>query len=297
MLISFTRYCLCRKPILLNSAIHPFSILMILFSRSLKLIVMPHGEFLDPALVIKKNKKVILLTILKYLMRCVGSSKNLKLVTTTEAEGRNFAKYFSVRDTQIMQDVVHFSELTVSFQKKFHERNGPLHIVMIGRMVRIKGFKKVLDELIGADLDQIHKVSLYYVEEEPAYLFEVQKAAEKLRHKGIEVSLLAGRDAEQIYTECSATNAMLIMPSDFESFGHVLIENLWMPNKPIVSFKNRLTTYLSELGQCKVIEDNQFSEAIKSAEPTDSFAAHNAIEPFINAMNKNTLEILFQTEP
>lgn len=293
MLISFLRYFSSRETVLLNSAFHPFSLLMILFSRSKNLIVMPHGELLDAALALNKNKKAMVLKILKWLSRCFGASKYITIVAASEAEAHKFAQFILVQNVQIVQDVVHLQERPIPDQAKLKGGDRRLHVVMVGRMVRMKGFKKVLDDLVGESVLEIKKISIYYLEEDSAYLAEVEEAAGNVRRNGIQVCLIEGRNSEEIYVDCRDTNSLLIVPSDFESFSYVLVENLWMPNKPIVSFKNELTSYLSGRGHCRVVMSDRFVDAIQSAEPADILAARDAIHFYADAINKQTMEIIY----
>lgn len=296
MLIAFFRYFSFRGTILLNSAFHPFSLLMILFSRSKNLIVMPHGEFLSAALELNKRKKLTVLRILKWLTTYFGASGHVTIVAASEAEANNFAHYIAVRDVKIVQDVVHLPERSMQLKANLKDQDNRLHVVMIGRMVRMKGFKKVLEDLDHRTLPEIEKISVYYLDEDPAYLSEVQDAADRLRRGGMCVLLREGRDADEIYSDCKDTSCVLIVPSDFESFGYVLVENLWMPNKPIVSFENKLTSYLKGRGHCRLVRDNCFAEAIRTNEPADYLAVRNAIQSYADAINVETIEILCGAE-
>lgn len=296
MLIAFLRYFLYRGTILLNSALHPFSILMILFSRSNNLIVMPHGEFLSSALELNKRKKMMVIRTLKWLTTYYGASRHVTIVATSETEANNFVQYIPVQKVQIVQDVVHFSERTMQAHTNPKDRDSRLHVVMIGRMVRMKGFKKVLGDFASETPPEIEKISIYYLDEDQAYLSEVAEAADRLRSGGLSTVLREGRDADEIYSECKDTNCILIVPSDFESFGYVLVENLWMPNKPIVSFENDLTSYLEGLGHCRLVKDN-FAEAIRTNKPADNIAVHHAICSYADAINTKTIEILCGFEP
>ena len=293
MLIAFFRYFSFRGTILLNSAFHPFSLLMILFSRSKNLIVMPHGEFLSAALELNKRKKQIVLRILKWLTNYCGTSKKVTIVAASKAEANNFMQYIAVRDVKIVQDVVHLPERRIPAKAHLSSRDNRLHVVMIGRMVRMKGFDKVLKDLDRRILPEIEKISVYYLDEDPVYLSEVEDAASRLRSSGMNVLLREGRDADEIYSDCKETNCVLIVPSDFESFGYVLVENLWMPNKPVVSFENELTSYLGGRGHCRLVRDNCFAEAIRTNEPADNLAVCDAIQSYADAINVGTIEILF----
>ena len=293
MLIAFFRYFSFRGTILLNSAFHPFSLLMILFSRSKNLIVMPHGEFLSAALELNKRKKQTVLRALKWLTKYCGASRNVTVVAASECEANNFMQYIAVRDAKIVQDVVHLPEPHIPVKAHLNDRDNRLHVVMIGRMVRMKGFDKVLKDLGRQLLPEIEKISVYYLDEDPAYLSEVADAASRLRSGGMSVRLREGRDAREIFSDCKDTNCVLIVPSDFESFGYVLVENLWMPNKPIVSYENELTSYLNSLGHCRLVRDNCFAEAIQTNEPADNLAVRNAIQSYADAINVETIEILF----
>lgn len=296
MLIAFFRYFSFRGTVLLNSAFHPFSLLMILFSRSKNLIVMPHGEFLSAALELNKRKKQIVLRVLKWLTKYSGASKNVTIVAASEAEANNFTQYVPVRDVKIVQDVVHLPERRIPAKALLNSRDNRLHVVMIGRMVRMKGFDKVLKDLDRLKPPEIEKISVYYLDEDPAYLSEVEDAASRLRSSGMSVVLREGRDADEIYSDCKDTNCVLIVPSDFESFGYVLVENLWMPNKPIVSFENKLTSYLEGQGHCRLVRDNCFAEAIRTNEPANNLAVRDAIQSYANEINLDTIEILFGAE-
>ena len=296
MLISFLRYFSFRGPVLLNSALHPFSLLMILFSRSKNLIVMPHGEFLNAALKLNKNKKFAVLRILKWLSKCFGASEHVTVVATSEAEVNNFAKYISVQQAQIVQDVVHLRERPIQERVNPQDKNNRLHVVMIGRMVRVKGFKKVLDDLAVHSVPAIEKISIYYLAEDPAYLAEVEEALGHLQRCGMDVVILEGRDADKIYADCKDTNSILVVPSEFESFSYALVENLWMPNKPIVSFENQLTSYLVGQGHCRLARGNRFADAIRSSEPADISAVHDLIHSYADAINKHTIKILYGVE-
>jgi len=296
ILIAFLRYFSFRGPVLLNSVLHPFSLLMILFSRSENLIVMPHGEFLDAALELNKNKKLALLKMFKWLSRFFGASRHVTVVVTSKVEADNFAKFVSVREFKVVQDVIRFSELPFQYQMNLEADSKKLHLVMIGRMVRMKGFKKVLDDLAGKSIPSIEKISIYYLAEDPAYLAEVEEAVGQLQRSGMDVALLEGRDAEKIYADCKDSNSLLIAPSEFESFGYALAENLWMANKPIVSFENQFTSYLAEQGHCRFVRDNRFADAICSSEPADILAVHKAMHTYAKAVNRHTMEILYGAE-
>jgi len=296
ILIAFLRYFSFRGPVLLNSALHPFSLLMILFSRSKNLIVMPHGEFLDAALELNKNKKLALLKIYKWLSSFFRASRHVTVVATSEIEANNFAKFISVREVRVVQDVIRLSERPFQDQMNLEADNKRLHVVMIGRMVRMKGFKKVLDDLAGKSIPSIEKISIYYLAEDLAYLAEVEEAVGHLQRSGMNVLLLEGRDAEKIYADCKDSNSLLIVPSEFESFGYALAENLWMANKPIVSFENQFTSYLAEQGHCRFVMGNRFADAICSSEPADILAVLKSMHAYANAVNKDTLEILYGVE-
>ena len=293
ILIEFLRYFSFRGPVLLNSALHPFSLLMILFSRSKNLIVMPHGEFLDAALELNKNKKLALLKIFKCFSNFLGASKHVIVVATSGAEADNFVKFISVREVKIAQDVVQLTDRPIQDQINLQADKKQFHVVMIGRMVRMKGFKKVLDDLAGKSVSSIEKISIYYLAEDPAYLAEVEEALSLLQSSGIDVVLIEGRDADEIYADCKDSNSLLIVPSEFESFGYALAENLWMPNKPIVSFENHFTSYLAGHGHCRFVRDNRFADAIRSSKPADILAVKNAMHTYANSVNAHTLEILY----
>jgi len=296
MLIAFFRYFSFRGTILLNSAFHPFSLLMILFSRSKNLIIMPHGEFLSAALELNKRKKQTVLRILKWLTTYFGASRHVTIVAASEAEADNFAQYVSVQDVKIVQDVVHFPAQRMQVRASSKHRDKRLHVVMIGRMVRMKGFKKVLDDFASHPLAEIEKISVYYLDEDQAYLADVEEAAERLSSNGMNVVLQEGRSADEIFRDCIDTNCILIVPSDFESFGYVLVENLWMPNKPIVSFQNEFTTFLEGQGHCRIVKDNCFAEAIRTNERADNLAVNDVMEFYADAVNSKTIEVLCGTE-
>ena len=296
MLTAFLRYFSFRGTILLNSAFHPFSLLMILFSRSKNLIIMPHGEFLPAALELNKRKKLVVLRILKWLTTFFGASRHVTIVATSETEANNFARYVSIRDVKIVQDVVHLPEQSKQANESPKGQNNKLHVVMIGRMVRMKGFKKVLDNIAYQPLPEVASISVYYLDEDQVYLSEVEQAADRLRSSGMNVFLREGRDEGEIYSDCKDTNCVLIVPSVFESFSYVLIENLWMPNKPIVSFENGLTSYLGAKGHCRLVSDSGFSEAIRTNERADNFAVRDAIQCYADAINSKTIEILCGAE-
>lgn len=291
-LLLFFKYVRYRGTVVLNSGFHPFSLLMILFSGSDNLIVMPHGEFLDSALNLKRCKKLVVLWIVKFLSNYMRSSKYLTVVASTNQEVCNFRRFFSVYKAEVVQDVVCLPVSINHCELKSAHDDTRLHIVMIGRMVRMKGFLKVLDDIATEQFTGAEKVSIYYLKEDDDYLCEVRDAAHRLVRLGIGVELFEGRNSLEIYNDCKDTNCILIVPSDFESFSYVLVENLWMPNKPIISFKNALTDFLVSNGHCRMASKGRFVDSILANEKADTFAVKELMLGYICGINSRTVEIL-----
>lgn len=292
MLVSFFQFFLSKKPVVLNSIFHPFSLLMIIFSRSSRLIVMPHGEFLGPALNINRRKKRVVLNLFKALCLIFGQSQKIILVAASTEETKNVSKWIVPKTILVAQDIIHLRSFLSAYQPIDQAEKQPFHVVMIGRMVRMKGFKKVLSQLYEQDLSIIQKVSLFYLTEDNTYLAEIREEIRKLRKVGADIELIAGLNADEIYVRCKNSNALLVVPSEFESFGNVLLENLWMPNKPIVSYENEFTNFLVGKGHCQIVK-NDFFDAIKNAERSNIVDLNDSLEAYAREINMKTISILY----
>ena len=182
-----------------------------------KIILAPRGEFSAGALALKRIKKRIFLSVVKFLR--IYNTVIWHASTSLEEEGikKEFGEDIRVR---IALDVSNY-KLKVPKQIQHKKNKNHLKILFISRITRIKNLKFVIETLNKARCN--FSLDIYGPIEDEKYWQECNRSmspaiTEKVYYKGV----VSNNDIAGIYPNYD----LLFLPTLGENYGHVIYESL-----------------------------------------------------------------------
>lgn len=197
-----------------------FSIMPLIVAKIIKcnkkIIVAPRGELDKGALNIKKMKKVIYITLSKYL----NLYKNINWHATCDQEKENIQNVFKKSEKICIASNLSAKVDTLKYIRTKEKQVGKLEIIFLSRISRKKNLKfaiKALRELQGDIVFDIYgpiEDKLYWEE----CMSEVSKLPRniKVSYKGI----LLNENVKSVLSKYD----LFFLPTFGENFGHVIIE-------------------------------------------------------------------------
>jgi glycosyltransferase involved in cell wall biosynthesis len=241
---------------LIHSIFNVYSLILILLCRNNDILIMSHGELLGGALKIKRTKKVVVLSVLKFANYLLKNK--FLLICSGQEEVENLARYVKISNSAIIQDLVEKGMLLN--QNRSRSDNSSINVIIIGRLVENKDINTLLRRIIEAKrnncdsyfIKNLFSISLFLVFEDLAeYELLENNIKILIENFGIRVAVNENLNHHEIkFAIDGMENKVSIIPSKFESFSNVLIETLNFEYIPVVWFHNQLVDKLSTEGLC-----------------------------------------------
>ena len=255
-----------KKRYLIHSIFDVHSLILILLCRNNDILLMSHGELMSEALKLKRVKKAIMLSILKFANHLL--SNNFLLICSGREEVENLAKYVKISNSAIIQDLVE-EEMLLNQNRSWSE-NSSINVVSICRLVENKGVNTLLKKIIEAKknncnsyfIKNLCSISLFLVIEDLTE-YELLKINIKILIEDFGVGVMVKENLNHQEIKIAVDqieNKVSIIPSRFESFSNVLIETLNFEFIPVVWFYNQLVDKLSIEGLCTPLEHGVLPE-------------------------------------
>jgi len=290
----FNRY----QNFLIHSFFNPYSLVLFLSPLKLNIIMMPHGELKRDAMRVKRSKKITLIIIVKIFKYINKKLKKIHIISTNTEELNIASNVFNVHKKHCIPDLIS-KEMLLNKKHQVCE-NAEINVIIIARMTKNKGISLFLKSFIKKIeqknkigwLDDVTSINIFYIKGNPYELKKVQKLSKYIiTNLSINVNLYEGYNHNKISKTISLMpNKLAIIPSHFESFSYVLIEQLNFEYSPIVWFSNELVNELSDRGLCSFTGFGSF--LVDKNKPF--FLKKNKqddVEAFIDSYSKKTLSL------
>jgi glycosyltransferase involved in cell wall biosynthesis len=190
--------------------------------RPREVVLAPRGEFSSGALAIKKRRKLVYITLSRWL----GIHKHLRWHASSEFEAADIRKcYSNPHNIGIALDiatVLNISAAPCPYAQHRRKKTGELRVVFLSRISRMKNLSSALKMLDGVLGDVLFDI--YGPAEDASYWGECQKLISALP-ANVRVEY-RGRIEHEKIDQVFAEHDLFLLPTLGENYGHVICESL-----------------------------------------------------------------------
>lgn len=273
---------------LVHSFFSPY-VLVLLFLPGCRVVLLPHGEFKEQSLSIKRFKKFFFYFPFMVMSRISVSWKNVCVISSGDDELFFAGKLLRGVELRKIPDLV--SGSVVFPIRNIVDVDARLNIVILSRLVKSKSVSVFLEEVvrnIQKFSSSVGSINIFFSDYEFSELARVRSFRSEIESLcDIRVFLHENVDRSRIQILLSGLpNKVPFLPSLYESFSYTLIELLDCEFKPMVWFHNDLTDNMKAHGLCVNLDYRKLLDEAGtfSVESSDQ----HAVQSFIAEMSRNT---------